>query len=327
MTKYLDFQDILLTPQYSQITSRKQCNPRFNFLGSNQTPIIAANMDTVGTFQVAKVLAQYHSDTAVHKYHELRDLIYHFSDPQILLHAWYTMGIKAEDVEKLRDLLRVLTPRKVCIDVANGHTENFVDVCETVRKLVPNAILMAGNIGNPDMVPRLEAAGVNVIKAGIGSGSLCLTRRVTGIGVPQVTLIRQCADKAKTAAICSDGGITCPGDVVKALAVGATFVMIGGEFAGHDENTPDDSHEAVIYGMSSVKANEKYCDGLGNYKTSEGREVQISHRGSIRGTIEHYLGGLRSGMAYCGVTNPLELKNSTTVIEVNRQLNNVYEVK
>lgn len=239
----LDFQDALLMPKRSTLDSRSKVNieREFKFKHSSHSyrgvPIMAANMDTVGTIEMAKALHKHKVSVALHKFYSVDQLTEFFRLPESE-YTFYTMGITFADMEKFRIVNHQVNSLKyVCVDVANGYSRKFVNFVEDLRDHFPDIVIMAGNVVTPDMVYDLLERGADIVKVGIGSGSVCTTRKLTGVGFPQLSAIIECADAAHGAdgLICGDGGITCAGDVSKAFAAGADFVMCGGLFAGHDE--------------------------------------------------------------------------------------------
>ena len=338
----LDFDDVLIKPKRSQAISRADVdlNRSFKFLNHKHhnddavdvgVPIIAANMDTIGTMEMARALAKHGCSTALHKFYSLSELekFYREEDQSVLDKVFYTTGTGSADFEKLRVLYKLsVSLPKICIDVANGYTQSFVDKCKEVRDLFPNSIIMAGNVCTPEQTLELLLVGkVDILKCGIGGGKSCKTRLVAGVGVPQLSAIIECADAAHGVGghICSDGGISMPGDVSKAIGAGADFVMIGGYFAGHDEccgrficDENGKKQKMVFYGMSSEEAMKKHYGGKANYRASEGRVLQVPYKGNISETIEKVLGGLRSTCTYVGTNKLKNLSKCTTFVRVNR---------
>jgi GMP reductase len=265
-------------------------------------PIIAANMDTTGTFDVYNVLSKYKMLTAMNKFYTIDDYRRALSKETVLNPDYFMVstGISDENFENLKQILNEIPCNWICIDVANGYMQAFFDFCCKVRDEFPDKIIVAGNVVTPEMVDKLlNIAGVDIVKIGIGPGSACLTRKKTGVGIPQFTAITKCRNKY----IISDGGIKSPGDMAKAFGAGADFVMVGGEFAGHDENPGEIIIEngekyKLFYGMSSKHAMEKYYGKMNNYRASEGTVLKIKYKGSLENTVEDYLGGLRSACTY-----------------------------
>ena len=335
----LDYNDVLIRPKRTKLSSRSEVNleREIYFPISNQTwkgvPIIAANMDTVGTYDVYKVLSKHKIITAFHKFYTLRE----FEQMEGLDPDYFAIstGISDTDFDKLKHILNFNFGTRVkfiCIDVANGYMERLVEFCKKVREMYPNKILIAGNVVSREVTEELILnGGIDIVKVGIGPGSACLTRTQTGVGMPQLSAIMECADAAHgvNGFIIGDGGITCPGDLAKGFGGGADFIMIGGQFAGHDEN-PGEINEIdgekykMFYGMSSEKAMEKHYGKMDKYRSSEGRCIKIKYKGALEDTVLSYLGGLRSTCTYINAKNIKNISKCTTFIKVNRQLNTIF---
>lgn len=336
----LGFQDVMIRPKRSTLKSRSQVNlvREFKFLNSKVSwlgiPIIAANMDTVGTFNMAMALSQKQLFTAIHKHYTLTDWN-HFlaSAPKgIENYIAISTGTSADDSKKLASIFELHPYLKfICIDVANGYSEHFVNFVKRIRKQYPDKVIIAGNVVTGEMVEELLLAGADIVKVGIGPGSVCTTRVKTGVGYPQLSAIIECADAAHGLGgqIISDGGCAVPGDVAKAFGAGADFVMLGGMLAGHDES----GGEAIVnsglpfrkfYGMSSVTAMDKYAGGVAEYRASEGKTVEVPYRGEVNNTLQDILGGLRSACTYVGASRLKELTKRTTFIRVAEQENRIY---
>tara|TARA_X000000368_G_scaffold407810_1_gene387690 strand:+ start:11059 stop:12138 length:1080 start_codon:yes stop_codon:yes gene_type:complete len=338
--KYYDFKDILILPKCSSINSRNDVNLTRTFKFNNNLtwtgiPIIAANMTTIGTLNVYKVLSKYKILTALHKFIKLEDLIeYNNNNPNDLLNPEYfaiSTGISDNDFNNLVNIMDNFSCKWIIIDIANGYIENFKNFCKKVREKYTDKIIVAGNVCTFDGVNDLIKCGIDIIKVGIGGGSACTTRIQTGIGMPQFSCVLE-SSKAKAkynnTYIISDGGITCPGDVAKSLGAGADFVMIGGELSGHDENPGDLIEEYGIkykffYGMSSSYAmkNNYAANNNTNYRSSEGREIKIKYKGKLDNTVQNYLGGLRSTCTYTNSLNIASLATNCKFILVNNQFN------
>ena len=330
----LDFKDVLITPKRSALTSRSEVNLErtFTFRSGNSwkgVPIIAANMDGVGTIEMDEELNKHKMMVALTKHYSEFDLINHFSER--LFSSVYSLGISQSDIEKFDAVYDSVAPIRVCIDVANGYTQAFVNFIKNFREKYPHVILMAGNVVTPEMTEELILAGVDVVKVGIGPGSVCTTRKMTGIGYPQLSAIIECADAAHglKGHIIADGGCSVPGDVVKAFAAGADFVMLGGMLAGHKEGGASAMGGNQFYGMSSDTAMELHNGGVANYRASEGKTVEIPYRGEVSKTMQDILGGLRSAGTYVGASELKELSKRATFVRVTQQLNNslnAYEI-
>lgn len=350
--KQLDFDDVLLVPGYAEsdvvLNSRSKVNLVNTVITpvSNQklcgVPIIAANMDGVGTFEVARALAKHQCFTALHKHYSVSSLIEFFSSVDChdegdtffdcgtncaSDYTFYSLGISDVDLEKFNHVNKKVKIKKVCFDVANGYMHNFYDVIADFREKHPDVVIMAGNVVTAEAVDRLHAAGTDIIKLGIGGGSVCTSRLKAGVGFPQFScVLNAVAEKWTDALICSDGGCVHPGDVSKALAAGANFVMLGGMLSGTDEGGGEVVDGKIqFYGMSSKTANEKHFGGLHKYRSSEGRTVQVPYKGSIDVVIQDILGGLRSTCTYLGEQNLKDLSKDAGYIEVNNTHNRVFQ--
>ena len=243
------------------------------------------------------------------------------------------MGISDKDLSKFDNVYTMVGNKqmRVCIDVANGYTQQFVDFIYKFRDRYPYVLLMAGNVVTPEMTEELILAGVDMVKVGIGPGSVCTTRKMTGIGYPQLSAVIECADAAHglKGHIIADGGCSVPGDVVKAFAAGADFVMLGGMLAGHKEGGNGIGGSVRFYGMSSNTAMDLHNGGVANYRASEGKTVEIPYRGPVAKSLNDIFGGLRSACTYVGAGELKELSKRTTFIRVTQQLNNslnAYEI-
>jgi len=333
----LDYKDVLITPKRSTLSSRSEVKleRKFKFKYGGEwsgVPIIAANMDGVGTLEMAEELNKHKCLVAVTKHYPEHDLVNHFA---LRLHSSiYSLGISNADLQKFDAVYNSAvfhSHMRVCVDVANGYTQAFVDFVKRFRDKYPSAILMAGNVVTPEMTEELILSGVDIVKVGIGPGSVCTTRKMTGIGYPQLSAVIECADAAHglRGHIIADGGCSVPGDVVKAFAAGADFVMLGGMLAGHKEGGASVFGENKFYGMSSETAMDLHNGGVANYRASEGKTVEIPYRGEVSRTLQDILGGLRSACTYVGASELKELSKRTTFIRVTQQLNNslsAYEI-
>jgi GMP reductase len=332
----LDFTDVLLRPKRSTLSSRKDVTleKTVGFLHSPKVwegvPIFAANMDTVGTFSMARELYKNKMLVCLHKFYTAKEVV-QFADENKLVYEQSVVissGIQSADCDRLNYILARTNPAMVCLDVANGYTERFVNTVRQTRKDWPEQIIVAGNVVTREMTEELLLAGADIIKCGIGSGSACTTRIKTGVGYPQLSTVIECADAAHglRGMIVSDGGCTNSGDVSKAFGAGADFVMLGGMLAGHDESetdqiTIDGKQYCAFYGMSSSTAMNKYFGTVANYRASEGRTLNIEYRGQVSDTISDVLGGIRSACTYIGARCIKDVPKCTTFIRVNQQYN------
>ena len=336
----LGFKDVLFRPKRSTLRSRSQVDLqrtlRFMHSGREWTgvPVIAANMDTVGTFEIAKALAEHGMLTALHKHYTVEewDTFLKDADEDIYNRIMVSSGTSDNDFTRLTTLLE-RHPKLyfICIDVANGYSEHFVSFVTRVREAFPDKVIIAGNVVTGEMVEELLLGGADVVKVGIGPGSVCTTRVKTGVGYPQLSAIIECADAAHGLGgqIIGDGGCTCAGDVAKGFGGGADFMMLGGMLAGHDESGGEIVEEngetfKLFYGMSSATAMDKHSGGVAEYRASEGKTVKVPYRGPVQNTVHDVLGGVRSTCTYVGAAQLKELTKRTTFIRVQEQENRVF---
>ncbi|TBN06918.1 GMP reductase [Hyunsoonleella flava] len=336
----LGFKDVMIRPKRSTLKSRKEVSLKreFKFLHSPITwsgiPIIAANMDTVGTFEMANALSKAKLFTTVHKHYSKEQWTEFFSRSEkgIENYTAVSTGIGKQDAIRLSENIKANPELQfICIDVANGYSEYFADFVKQTRDKHPEKVIIAGNVVTGEMVEELLLSGADIVKVGIGPGSVCTTRIKTGVGYPQLSAIIECADAAHGLGgqIISDGGCSTPGDVAKAFGAGADFVMLGGMFAGHDESGGDviernGEQFRKFYGMSSSTAMDKHSGGVADYRASEGKTVEVPYRGKVEDTVKDILGGLRSTCTYVGASRLKELTKRTTFIRVAEQENKVY---
>jgi GMP reductase len=329
----LDFRDVLIRPKRSTLSSRKEVDLnrtyKFKHSGTEWTgvPVMASNMDGVGTLSIAEALYNHRMFTCLVKNYDEDDL---FETVGKIGGNYFAVstGTSEKDFVRLSRIINAYPEiHFICIDVANGYSEKFGDYVEDVRDAFPHCTIIAGNVVTADMTQELILRGADIVKVGIGPGSVCTTRVQTGVGYPQLSAIIECADAAHGLGghIVADGGCTCPGDVAKAFGAGADFVMLGGMLAGHDEGGGEiKDGKVTFYGMSSDTAMNKHHGGVANYRSSEGRTVQVPYRGAVEGTVLDLLGGLRSACTYVGAPTLKQLSKCTTFIRVNRQINDVF---
>lgn len=336
----LGFKDVLFRPKRSTLKSRSQVNLTrdFTFKHSGRqwsgVPVIAANMDSVGSFAMAKALAEHGVMTAIHKHYTVQDWadFVQTANGDTLNKVMVSTGTSPQDFQKTQDIMALSDELLfICIDIANGYSEHLVDYVQQVRAAFPDKVISAGNVVTGDMCEELILAGADMVKVGIGPGSVCTTRVKTGVGYPQLSAIIECADAAHGLGgrIIGDGGCACPGDVAKAFGGGADFVMLGGMLAGHEEAggelvVKDGETFMKFYGMSSKSAMEKHSGGVAGYRAAEGKTVLLPFRGSVHGTIQDILGGVRSTCTYVGAAELRELTKRTTFIRVLEQENTVF---
>ncbi|MBA3661419.1 MAG: GMP reductase [Gammaproteobacteria bacterium] len=334
----LDFRDVLIRPKRSVLKTRAEVSldREFRFKHTKTiwqgVPIIAANMDHTGTFAMADALSKHKLLTALDKFSTLADWeAFAKNSPENLAFSFVSLGISESEFTKLETIINAVDIKFICLDVANGYTERFVACLEHLREKYPDIVIMAGNVVTGEMVEELILSGADIVKIGIGPGSVCTTREKTGVGYPQLSAIIECADAAHGLGgqVCADGGCATPGDVAKAFAAGADFVMLGGMLAGHDEGLGEVIEEhgkqfKRFYGMSSSEAMERHHGNVPNYRASEGRSVNVPYRGAVENTVLDILGGIRSTCTYVGAHRLKELSKRTTFIRVTQQLNEVF---
>ncbi|XP_071503038.1 GMP reductase 1-like [Diadema antillarum] len=314
----LDFKDVLVRPKRSTLKSRSEVNLERSYIFRNSkktydgVPIMAANMDTVGNFEMAKALASHGLFSCIHKHYTVQEWVdFANNNPETLKHCAVSSGTSKKDADKVEEIIAAIPSiQYICLDVANGYSEVFVQCVKDFRQKFPEHTIMAGNVV---------------------TGSVCTTRKKAGVGYPQLSAVIECADAAHGLGghIISDGGCTCPGDVVKAFGAGADFVMLGGMFSGHDQTEGEviernGKRMKLFYGMSSATAMNKHAGGVADYRASEGKTVEVPYKGDVNTTILDILGGLRSACTYVGASKLKELSRRTTFIRVTQQTNNIF---
>ena len=340
-TPKLNFDDVLLKPKRSTLTSRKDVDMtrKFEFRNSkkvmNFTPIFASNMDGVGTFSMAKVLQDYKMMTVITKtttpeqWKQAVGSGLRLQSVSVCTGTNKVFDDNARDYKNMQEVLKMFPDIKmITIDVANAYHQNMVGFVEKVRKEYPEKVIVAGNVVTPEMVEELIINGADVVKIGIGPGSVCTTRTMTGVGVPQFSAIVECADAANGVGghIMADGGCVHPGDISKALGGGAHMVMVGGMLAGHDESEQEVKDGKIeFYGMSSDRAREIHGKRKDGYRGNEGRLISLPYRGPVANTIEDILGGVRSACTYIGARRLKDMAKCASFVTTNNVINKVYE--
>lgn len=356
MRKALTFDDVLLVPSYNEILSRKDVDISVNLGNYTFTmPIISANMDTITGSEMAQTMATYGALGILHRFCSIKDNVAMFinSESTAVTSLSNTVGVSVgvnEGLDRAHALYKA-GARIFCIDVAHGHSKVVGDMCKLMKQTFSDILLIAGNVATKQGVIYLRDCGADVVKVGIGGGSVCSTRMKTGFGVPQLSAILDCSRGGVP--IIADGGCRTPGDIVKALAAGATMVMLGGMLAGTNEtpgeveyknyNWPDldfsnyhpgmaptipplpesiyeNGREYIPYktfrGMASREAQDNYHGFMADWKTAEGISTLVQCKGPVENIINDIIGGLRSGMTYCGASALYELQ-SVEMIEVS----------
>ena len=337
----LNFDDVLMEPKRSTLSSRRDVDMtrKFTFRNSgkvmNFTPIFASNMDGVGTFSMAKVLQKHQmmtvitKSTTVDQWREAVGTGLRLQSVSVCTGTNKIWDPEAADYKNMKEVLASFPDIKmITVDVANAYHQNFVDFIKQVRDDYPEKVIVAGNVVTPEMVEELIINGADMVKIGIGPGSVCTTRTMTGIGVPQFSAILECADAANgvDGHIMADGGCVWPGDIAKAFGGGAHAVMIGGMLAGHDESEqPVVDGKIEFYGMSSDRAREKHGKRKDGYRGNEGRWISLPYRGPVEPTVEDILGGVRSAATYIGARRLKDMPKCATFVRVENNINKVYE--
>ena len=337
----LNFDDVLMEPKRSTLSSRRDVDMtrKFTFINSgkvmNFTPIFASNMDGVGTFSMAKVLQEHKMMTVITKSTPLDKWKEAVGTGLRLQSVSVSVGTNKmwdNDAADYRNMEAVLQSfpdvKMITVDVANAYHQNFVDFIKKVRDDYPEKVIVAGNVVTPEMVEELIINGADMVKIGIGPGSVCTTRTMTGVGVPQFSAILECADAANgvDGHIMADGGCVYPGDIAKALGGGAHAVMIGGMLAGHNESEIQvEDGKREFYGMSSDRAREKHGKRKDGYRGNEGRWISLPYRGPVNPTVEDILGGVRSAATYIGARRLKDMPKCATFVRVENNINKVYE--
>jgi len=335
----LTFRDVLIRPKRSTLKSRSEVSLSriFKFKHTKREwkgiPVVAANMDTTGTFEIAKELQKEKLLTCLQKFYSVKEIKKAIDDGMNPYHIAITSGSTEESMELLRRKMAIHKDLQyICLDVANGYREDFLQFVRKVRKEFSDKIIIAGNVATREMTEALILAGADIVKVGIGPGSVCTTRKVAGVGYPQLSAISECSDAAHGLGghVMSDGGCTSPGDIAKAFAAGADFVMLGGMLAGHAESggdlieQDDGTKSKVFYGMSSAKAMATYFGGVAKHRAPEGKEVKVPYKGKINNTIQSILGGVRSACSYVGARRIKDLPKCTTFVRVTITTNEIY---
>ena len=337
----LDYKDVLLKPKRSTLSSRRdvEMTRSFSFRNSGETyeccPIIASNMDGVGTFSMAKVIQEYKMMTTITKTTTIDQWRKAVGEGIKLKYLSVCTGTgklwddDAEDYSTMQKVLKSYPDVKfITIDVANGYHTNFSDFVGAVREEYPDKTIIAGNVVTAEMTEELIIQGADVVKVGIGPGSVCTTRTMAGVGVPQFSAVVECADAANGVGghIVADGGCNMPGDIAKAFGGGAHFVMLGGMLAGHNESEVESKNgKREFYGMSSDRAREVHGKRKDGYRGNEGRAVILPDRGPVKETIEDILGGVRSSCTYIGARRLKDIPKCASFVRCNQPLNTVFE--
>ena len=336
----LDYSDVLIRPKRSTLTSRFDVDLErtYTFYHSGKewtgVPIMASNMDNTGTFEMHKILSQSGMVTCIARHYNRDGKLWNEANNKNKLCVM--SGISNPEISEIIGVINTFPDIAfVGLDVANGYTINFVDTIKRLRDELFDTTIIAGNVVTADMTAEVILAGADIVKVGIGGGSVCTTRIKTGVGYPQLSAVIECADAAHGVGghIIADGGCNSSGDMVKAFAAGADFVMIGGMLAGHEECDgklvfEDDVEEPVgmqFYGMASKTAMDRHGHPNREYRGEEGKTVTVPYRGLVKHTANDILGGIRSACTYVGAKRLKDLTKCTTFVRVNNTHNRIYE--
>ena len=335
----LDYKDVLFKPKRSKLESRRDVDLtrtfKFHNSGNDWTgvPIMSSNMDGVGTFAMAKVLQEHKMITVMRKHYSVEDWTKNAKGVKMkYLSVCTGTGViwdpDAKDFATMKAVLAMYPDIKfITVDVANAYHENYADFISRLRDQYPDKTIIAGNVISAEMTEELIIKGADIVKCGIGPGSVCTTRLMTGVGVPQLSGIIECADAANGIGghIIADGGCVYPGDVSKAFGAGAHFVMLGGMLAGHDESEGEVVNGKIqFYGMSSDAAMSVHGTRKDGYRGAEGKVVELPHKGPVEPTIIEILGGLRSTCTYIGAKRIKDMPKCTTFVRCTQQVNQVF---
>ena len=335
----LDYKDVLFKPKRSKLESRRDVDLtrtfKFHNSGNDWTgvPIMSSNMDGVGTFAMAKVLQEHKMITVMRKHYSVEDWTKNAKGVKMkYLSVCTGTGViwdpDAKDFATMKAVLAMYPDIKfITVDVANAYHENYADFISRLRDQYPDKTIIAGNVISAEMTEELIIKGADIVKCGIGPGSVCTTRLMTGVGVPQLSGIIECADAANGIGghIIADGGCVYPGDVSKAFGAGAHFVMLGGMLAGHDESEGKVVNGKIqFYGMSSDAAMSVHGTRKDGYRGAEGKVVELPHKGPVEPTVVEILGGLRSTCTYIGAKRIKDMPKCTTFVRCTQQVNQVF---
>jgi len=338
--KALSFDDISLVPRYNNIASRKDVDTSVRFgkltLGA---PILSANMDTITGVEMARTMRDTGGLGFLHRFCSIEENVELYTQAASNARAFdnerpmnreavASLGVN-EGLDRFHALHEV-GARYFCIDIAHGHSKPVGRLIQQIKEFDDDVFVVAGNVCHAAGAEYLADKGADAVKVGIGPGSVCSTRLKTGFGVPQFTAIREC--RRVNVFIIADGGVRTPGDAVKAFVAGADAVMIGGMLSGTDE-TPGEVQDEPIWetaspagtlrrkfkvfrGMASKEAQDDFMGSMHDWKTAEGVEIKVTAKGSARIVLADLMGGIRSGMTYCGANTVQQIRERASWVEV-----------
>jgi len=322
MDNVFDYEDIQLVPAKSIVNSRTECDTTVTFGGRTfKLPVVPANMQTIIDEKVAVYLAENNYFYIMHRFQPEKRLDF-VKDMQARgLYASISVGVKEDEYRFIKELAeKNLTPEYITIDIAHGHSNAVINMIQHIKKHLPGSFVIAGNVGTPEAVRELEHAGADATKVGIGPGKVCITKIKTGFGTGgwQLAALRWCA-KAASKPIIADGGIRTHGDIAKSVRFGASMVMIGSLFAGHEESpgeTVEKDGELYKEYFGSASEFQK-----GEKKNVEGKKMFVKFKGSLQDTLEEMEQDLQSSISYAGGNKLSAIRNVDYVIVKNSIFN------
>ena len=319
----LTFDDVLIIPSKSEVRSRRdpKLTSQLTKTKSIETPILSANMDTITEYDMAFAMHQMGAIGILHRFVTIQEQAQFVAQlkTQGVNHIAASIGVNDDYQERAKALIQA-GANIITIDIAHGHSVLMMDVMKWMKDKFPTVDLIAGNVATPDAVVDLIEAGADAIKVGIGPGSMCTTRIITGAGVPQLTAIAMCAQAAAPyqVPVIADGGIKTSGDIVKAFAAGASTVMLGSMLSGTIETPGEIKHGRKQYrGMASRAAQESWRGGVPTGMAPEGESTYVSVKGHVKDVISELTGGIRSGMSYVNANQLSEIKDKARFIEMS----------
>jgi IMP dehydrogenase len=325
--KGLTFDDVLLVPRYSEISSRRTPTLKSQVTKNYfiDIPIVTANMDTITGKEMACVMAKLGGLGILHRFmspeeqvEDVKYIIQYLKEHKLNTPIAASIGVKEEGMKRadlLAPLVQIMT-----LDIAHGDSIMMIETLKYVKKNYPKLEVIAGNVATAEAVKRLVDAGADAIKVGIGPGSMCTTRIITGHGVPQLTAVALCVEEAKKHKIpvIADGGIKNSGDMVKALVAGAQTIMVGSLVSGTIETPGEIKSGMKLYrGMASKSAQVSWRGEMPKGMAAEGESTLIPCKGSVINVVDELVGGIRSGMSYLGVDNILAMSEAGLYMEMS----------
>ena len=319
----LTFDDVLLVPCKSEVRSRRDPSLKSKLTKKIEieTPIISANMDTITESDMAAAMSSLGGVGILHRFmstdEQVKEVL-KLKDKGVSILA-ASIGVNDEDRERAKALLKAGV-NLLTIDIAHGHSIQMLETMKWIKDFSPTTEVIAGNVATPEATIEMIEAGADAVKVGIGPGSMCTTRIITGCGMPQLTAIALCAEAAERfkVPIIADGGMRTSGDLVKAFAAGASTIMLGSMLAGTIETPGEIKHGRKLYrGMASRSAQTSWRGGVPQGMAPEGESTQVSVKGHVKDVIGEVTGGIRSGMSYLNATAISEIREKARFIEMS----------